>query len=590
MAADRLQIVLAAKDEISGQLKQTRAEINRLGREATSLADRMERGEQGLQNEYEETRRELERNRLKHIELGRAASKAKSEIRELTTDATAGAKKMDRSFDGVNRSVGKTHTTSQKFAAGWGKAVGVVAAVTAAIGATAGAFRFLSDSVNEARDARKAMAQTAAVMKSMGRTEAPRAVTKMIDQLEAMSGIDGDNIREMTNVLFTFGNVTGKTFEKANQLALDVSVAFGKDLNSSAVMVGKALNDPAKGLSALTRIGVQFTQKQQDQVKAMMEVGDVAGAQKIILRELSKQVGGSAAAQADAIAKTQVAWGNLKEAIGEVLLSFGAGSGMDLAGMLNKATKWIKRHKGEIVSVLQLIMSAVFKLISVFLKWQSIVLKTFGYLFGAMATTLNVLAKLGLVEQSTADSVRDLADGFGLASEKADKASKWFDGLSEKFHDAGTAGQRLKDKLANIGIEVDRLNQKKVKNLLRDNQIPGVNSQGGTMLAMGGPVTPGLTALVGEIGPELFVPAIGRPRVIGADGPEILDFHTSGTVIPNHLLVPAVAAAAAPAPVAVPSGPGVHIENLTVQDRFDARRELAALMRREARIRSERGA
>ena len=305
--ADRLQIVLAAKDEISAQLKRTKAEMTDLGRTARSLQERMESGEQGLQNEYEQTRRALEKNRLKQIDLGRAASEARTEIRQLTTDATAGAKKMDRSFDGVNRSVGKTHTTSQKFAAGWGKAVGVVAAVTAAIGATAGAFRFLSDSVNEARDARKAMAQTAAVMKSMGRTEAPRAVARMIDQLESMSGIDGDNIREMTNVLFTFGDVTGKTFEKANQLALDVSVAFGKDLNSSAVMVGKALNDPAKGLTALTRIGVQFTQKQQDQVKAMMEVGDVAGAQKIILKELSKQVGGSAAAQADSIQKTQVA-------------------------------------------------------------------------------------------------------------------------------------------------------------------------------------------------------------------------------------------------------------------------------------------
>ena len=427
-------------------------------------------------------------------------------------------------------------------------------------------------------------------MKSMGRTEAPKRINAMIDQLEAMSGIDGDNIREMTNVLFTFGNVTGKTFDKANQLALDVSVAFGKDLTSSAVMVGKALNDPAKGLTALTRIGVQFTAQQTEQVKAMMEVGDVAGAQKIILKELSKQVGGSAAAQADSIQKTQVAWGNLKEAIGEVLLSFGSGSGMDLAGMLNKATKWIKRHKGEIVSVLQLIMSAVFKLISVFLKWQSIVLKTFGYLFGAMATTLGVLAKLGLVSDDTAAQVKALADGFGVASKKGDEASKYFDKLSKRFRESGTEGERLKNKLRGIGIEVDNLNQKKVKNLLRDNRIPGLNSQGGTMLAMGGPVTPGLTALVGEIGPELFVPAIGRPRVIGADGPEILDFHTSGTVIPNHLLVPAVAAAAAPAPVAVQSGPGVHIENLTVQDRFDARRELEALMRREARIRSERGA
>jgi phage-related minor tail protein len=108
----------------------------------------------------------------------------------------------------------------------------------------------------------------------------------------------------MTNVLFTFGNVTGKTFTKANELALDLSVAFGKDLSSSAVMVGKALNNPAKGLTALSRIGVSFTTQQEDQVKAMMEVGDIAGAQKIILAELSKQVSGSAKAQADGIAKT----------------------------------------------------------------------------------------------------------------------------------------------------------------------------------------------------------------------------------------------------------------------------------------------
>ena len=49
-------------------------------------------------------------------------------------------------------------------------------------------------------------------------------------------------------------------------------------------MVGKALNDPLKGLTALSRIGVQFTAQQQEQIKAMVEVGDVAGAQKIILR------------------------------------------------------------------------------------------------------------------------------------------------------------------------------------------------------------------------------------------------------------------------------------------------------------------
>lgn len=586
-AGDRLQIVLTTKDEVSAELKRTKAEFNRLGDTVVSLHRRMDAGEQGLQNEYEQTRRELEKNRLKQLELGRAASKARSEIRELTTDGTAGAKRMDRSFDSMNRSMDKTHRASKTMSAGWGKAVGVVAGVTAAIGALSGAFRLLGSSINEARAARKAMAQTAAVMRSMGRTEAPKRINKMIDQLEEMSGIDGDTIREMTNVLFTFGNVTGDTFEKATALSLDVSTAFGKDLTSSATMVGKALNDPAKGLTALTRIGVQFTDQQTEQIKAMTNAGNIAEAQKIILKELTKQVGGSTKAQADAIDKTKVAWDNMKESIGEVLLSVGTGSGMDIAGMLKQATKWIKKHKDEIVSVLQIIISVVFKLISVFMKWQSIVLKTFGYLFGAMATTLGVLAKLGLVSDETAAQVKTLADGFGVASEKADQGSRWFDRLSKKFSDAAFEGTKVKNRLRDIGIEVDKLNNKKVKNLLRDNQIPGVNSQGGLLPGAfaGGPVS-GPT-LVGELGPELFVPRIGPTRVIGADGPEIRDFRTPGTVIPNHLLVPAAPTRQQPA--AVPVSGGVTIQNLTVQDRFDARRELEALMRKEARIRSERG-
>ena len=102
----------------------------------------------------------------------------------------------------------------------------------------------------------------------------------MLDTLSKASGIDDDNLREMTNTLLTFGSVTGDTFTKANVLALDLSVAFGKDLQSSAIMVGKALNDPLKGLTALSRIGVQFTAEQQEQIKAMVEVGDVAGAQR----------------------------------------------------------------------------------------------------------------------------------------------------------------------------------------------------------------------------------------------------------------------------------------------------------------------
>ena len=484
MAADEMQVRLSAKDDLTRELKNATKQIAKLESQLRDLD-----GATGP--EAERDIRRLTTALDKAYDKSKVLSGAVGKLDEDLDQMGYSAKRAGDKTQAMSRDIDGSRRKSKAFAAGWGKMVGVVAGVTAAIGAASGAFQLLGNSINEARSARKAMAQTAAVMKSMGRTEAPKRINKMIDQLSSMSGIDDDALREMTNVLFTFGNVTGETFDKANKLALDLSVAFGKDLQSSAVMVGKALNDPTKGLTALTRVGVSFTKEQQDQVKAMMEVGDLAGAQKIILGELTKQVSGSAEAQADGIGKAQVAWENLQEAVGDVLLSVGTGTGMDLAGMLKEATKWIKRHKEEIVSVLQTIISVVFKLISVFLKWQSIILKTFGYLFGAMATTLGVLANFGLVSQDTADNVKKLADGFGEASEKADQASKWFDNASKSFSTAAGDADRLKDKLAAIGVEVDNLNGKKVKRLLDNNRVPGVNSQGGvpvggdTTVAMG---------------------------------------------------------------------------------------------------------
>ena len=366
-AGDRLQIVIGAKDELSAQLRGTRKELTNLGRTANDMQRRMEAGEQGLQNEYEQTRRSMDTTRRKLGELQQQQRDNNREFKRMTDEGHTASMRLTRSFDKVSKQLGltegkaatlrrglerlddnadnfgrrwsaafgkadrsmdRTRRSGGVMAAGWGKVAGAAAVVTGAVMATSSAFNVLSGSIEEARGARKAAAQTAAVMRSMGRTEAPAAVDRMVNRLEKMSGIDGDNLREMTNIMFTFGNVTGKTFTTANELALDLSVAFGKDLSSSAVMVGKALNNPAKGLTALSRIGVSFTTQQEDQVKAMMEVGDIAGAQKIILAELSKQVSGSAAAQADSISKTSVAWGNLKEAVGDVLLDTSTGIGL----------------------------------------------------------------------------------------------------------------------------------------------------------------------------------------------------------------------------------------------------------------------
>jgi hypothetical protein len=101
-----------------------------------------------------------------------------------------------------------------------------------------------------------------------------------------------------------------------------MSAALGRDLNSSVLQVGKALNDPVRGMTMLSRAGVVFTEQQRDQIKALAESGDQLGAQKIILRELTKEFQGSAKAQATESDKLGVAFLNLKEDIGKELLPY----------------------------------------------------------------------------------------------------------------------------------------------------------------------------------------------------------------------------------------------------------------------------
>jgi hypothetical protein len=122
--------------------------------------------------------------------------------------------------------------------------------------------------------------------------------------------------------LLTFRNIGANEFPRAQQAALDLQTTFG-DLNTASVMLGKALNDPIKGVTALGRAGVTFSQEQKDQIKYFTETNQLAKAQEIILSEVEHQVGGTAAAMnaaSDGSDNLTVAWENMMEAIGQDLI------------------------------------------------------------------------------------------------------------------------------------------------------------------------------------------------------------------------------------------------------------------------------
>ena len=144
--------------------------------------------------------------------------------------------------------------------------------------------------------------------------------------VSAKTGIDHKAIQSSENLLLTFGNLRNEVgegndiFTRATKLTTDMSVSLGQDLKSSAIQLGKALNDPIKGITALSRVGVSFTQQQKDQVKALVDSGDALEAQKLILTEVERQFKGSAEAQATATGEAPVLAGDLAESIGGAVL------------------------------------------------------------------------------------------------------------------------------------------------------------------------------------------------------------------------------------------------------------------------------
>lgn len=236
----------------------------------------------------------------------------------LLPSAKGFGSKLDGQISGDVKASGK------RLGSHWGKVFGVAAG----LGIGAKAISFLGDSLGEAREAQQVGNRTAGVIKSMGGAAniSAEGVANLAGAISKKTGIDDEAIQAGQNMLLTFGNVRNETgkgnkiFSQASQLMVDMSSAMGTDARGSAVQLGKALNDPIKGTAALGRVGVQFTEDQKKSIKTMVESGDTLGAQKTILKELTKQFGGAAKSMASPADKAKVAYGNLKEQIGTAVL------------------------------------------------------------------------------------------------------------------------------------------------------------------------------------------------------------------------------------------------------------------------------
>jgi len=205
-----------------------------------------------------------------------------------------------------------------------GVKAGMKSVVTGALALGTGLVVAMSKASEAARESAKITAQTNAVIKSTGGAAniSAKGVDDLANALSRKTGIDDEVIKSGENMLLTFTNVRNeagkgnKIFTEATKVITDMSAALGQDTKTSAIQLGKALNDPIKGITALKRVGVTFNGEQVKTITHLVKTGKTMEAQKVILAELRKEFGGSAAAQATWADKAKVAAGNIEEAFG----------------------------------------------------------------------------------------------------------------------------------------------------------------------------------------------------------------------------------------------------------------------------------
>lgn len=213
-------------------------------------------------------------------ELKELEKSGKEQVEDNTKDLRDGADETTGVMEGLRANIGK------------------VVAAGAALGGIAATLKSVS---GEAAEYETRMKKLEAVVNATGGAAGYTAeeIRSLSQELALATLGSVEEFENASAALLTFKSISGEAFGQALELSKDLAEVMGGDAGSAARQLGRALEDPAQGLNMLRRSGVSFTDAQRDVINSLMETGEVAEAQKIILEQVAAQVGGVARSMAD---------------------------------------------------------------------------------------------------------------------------------------------------------------------------------------------------------------------------------------------------------------------------------------------------
>jgi hypothetical protein len=342
------------------------------------------------------------------------------------------------------------------------------------------------------------------------------------------TGVDQNQIKLAQAKLLTFGQLAksadqaGGAFDRATKAAIDMGAAGFGTAEMNAVQLGKALNDPIKGIAALAKSGVTFTEQEKEKIKTLVESNKLLEAQDMVLKAIETQVGGTAEATANDSDKMKVAFSQLSESVGLILLPLF----QKLTAIMMKVADFARENSTVIVilggvvaglAVAILAANAAMTIYNATLKIAKGVQMAFNFVMAANPITLVVIALAALVA------------AFVVAYKTSETFRKFIDGLFTAIKTGVTASvDFLKGYLNTVlgfykgifnGIAKLWNNSVGKLSFKAPDWIPGFGGKGFSvpkipMLAEGGIVRSPTLAMIGERGPEAVVP-LNRASGVG---------------------------------------------------------------------------
>ncbi len=218
-----------------------------------------------------------------YSEIARIRGVSQDALKPYLADLRKAQGEQDKATDSVNK---------------WNAAATSLGGVLGKIGAAVAGGAFYAKFISETIDAANEQAQLQAVLKSTSEAAgwSADALNEMADAMSKKSIFSPGEINQAQTRMLSYSNVVGQQFPKAMQATIDMAQRMGMSVTQSAETIGKALDVPSEGLSALTKQGFRFTEAEKLLVQQLEETGNKAEAQAIILKALESSYGGAAEA------------------------------------------------------------------------------------------------------------------------------------------------------------------------------------------------------------------------------------------------------------------------------------------------------